>query len=119
MLPPLEAWPDYPLLLRLSPDVYAADPTATLHDGATGEALDPRAALAINNADSPIAFETELFNGEAVLRIADLPPNDSFPGGRGGSALAGEYFAGKRRKMQVVVQGRFKTSGLRFDQVCF
>lgn len=52
-----------------------------------------------------------------MIRIADLPANVSFPGGRGGSALSADYFAGKKRKMQVVVQGRFKTAGLRFDQV--
>jgi len=59
-------------------------------------------ALPINAA--PIPFETKLFKGHAMIRIADL-----------GTSPA-DYFDGKRRKMQVCVQGQFKEP-LRFDQV--
>jgi len=60
-LPSLDAWPDYPLLLRLSPDVTNSDPGAVMFDSATGAQLDPLAPLSINNAASPIQFETKLF----------------------------------------------------------
>jgi hypothetical protein len=62
-------------------------------------------ALPINNAAQPIPFETSLFKGVAMIRIADISTSPT------------DYFAGKRRKMQVCVQGQFKKP-LRYDQVC-
>merc|ERR1712070_429721 len=61
-------------------------------------------ALAINDKTRPIPFETPLFKGVAMIRIADLPSSPM------------DYFGGKRRKMQVAVQGKFKKP-IRFDNV--
>ena len=47
------------------------------------------AALPINDAAHPIPFETSLFKGVAMIRIADI------------STSPVEYFSGKRRRMQV------------------
>jgi hypothetical protein len=75
-----------------------------------------RAPLPINDPEQVIEFETATFAGRCLVRIAELPPNPrSGPGA--GSLLAEPYFAGRKRKMQVVIQGRFKRP-LRFDQVC-
>ena len=108
-LPSKETWPDYPLLFRNSGHC-----AATITD-AEGNVQDPYAALPINDPNTPIFFETRLFKGRALFRIDDLPPNPR-PGGRGGSAMAADYFEGRKRKMQVCVQGQFKER-LSFDQV--
>ena len=94
-LPPVSDWPDAPVLVRCSPDVpmeiYLAGKSAY-------------GALPINDKSTPIPFETPLFKGHAMIRIADLPSSPA------------DYFRGKRRKMQVAIQGKFKRP-LRFDQV--
>ena len=51
----------------------------------------------------PIPFETSLFKGIAMIRVAGLPDS-------------GPYFAGRNRKLQVAIQGTFK-SRTRFDKV--
>mmetsp|Transcript_13285 Transcript_13285/g.27113 ORF Transcript_13285/g.27113 Transcript_13285/m.27113 type:complete len:287 (+) Transcript_13285:1965-2825(+) len=61
-------------------------------------------ALPINDASRPIPFETRLFKGVAMIRIADLKTTPK------------AYFKGKRRKMQVCVQGKFKRP-MRYDEV--
>jgi hypothetical protein len=94
-LPPKMEWPDYPILVRCSEDV----PMTIDLPGVSAYG-----ALPINNAAQPIPFETNLFKGVAMIRIADISTTDH------------SYFDGKRRKMQVCVQGKFKKP-LRFDQV--
>jgi len=93
-LPP-KPWPDG-LLVRLAPDID------TNLIAAPGHA----STLPLNNAAAPIAFETALFKGAAVVRVADIPSSSSQT----------DYFSGKKRKLQVCVQGIFKQR-LRFDQV--
>ena len=76
-------------------------------------------SLCINDSSRPVYFETALFVGRAIIRIADLPaaPDDDPNGDAGGDDGASAYFCkGRKRKMQVCVQGRFKQP-LRFDQV--
>ena len=69
-------------------------------------------ALSINDTSQPIEFETELFKGVAMIRI-NLENCDFTLK----SSSDESYFsAGRKRKMQVCVQGRFKRP-LRFDQV--
>jgi len=93
-LPP-KPWSDG-LLVRLAPEI-----DATL----TGVEY-PTAALPLNNSSAPITFETALFKGAAIVRVADIPS----------SSTQNDYFSGKKRKLQVCVQGVFKQR-LRFDQV--
>jgi hypothetical protein len=81
-LPPKSEWPDYPILVRCSED------TAMKIDLAGVSAY---GALPINDAERPIPFETNLFKGVAMIRIADLKTSPL------------DYFTGKRRKMQVHV----------------
>ena len=75
-----------------------------------------RAPLPINDPEQVIEFESATFAGRCLVRIAELAPNPR-SGAGAGSLLAEPYFAGRKRKMQVVIQGRFKRP-LRFDQVC-
>jgi len=77
--------PDCPLLLRLKPD---------LPYQRTTDSSNPR-SIPINRSGS-FAFETELFEGRAMLWVAGLP---SSPAG---------LFKGRQRKTSLVVQGRFK-----------
>mmetsp|Transcript_4835 Transcript_4835/g.6229 ORF Transcript_4835/g.6229 Transcript_4835/m.6229 type:complete len:728 (-) Transcript_4835:265-2448(-) len=94
-LPPKSEWPDYPILVRCSEDV---DMKIGFNN------VSAYGALPINDELHPIPFETNLFKGIAMIRIADL------------STSPIDYFKGKRRKMQVCVQGKFKKP-LRYDQV--
>ena len=75
-LPPPAAWPDRPLLLRKSTAVHASE--------------DACSVLGV-----PFPVETELFVGQAVLRLRGTPGSE-------------DYFAGKARRTSFVVSGRFK-----------
>lgn len=68
--------------------------------------------LPINSKDAIIPFETLFFTGKFHMKIANLPSSPP------------EYFGGRARLQQVVVQGRFKrrlplaavVTGQRFDR---
>jgi acylglycerol lipase len=72
-LPPVEEWPDRPVIVRCSDDV----PMEVHIPGKSAYG-----ALPINDRTTPIPFETPLFKGVAMIRIADLPssPMDYFGG---------------------------------------
>jgi hypothetical protein len=84
-IPPPSTWIHSPLLIRCSP--------LTPHK-IDGIECTPTSQLRVNKI--PIPFETSLFKGVAMIRIANLP--DSPP----------SYFKGRNRKMQVAIQGSFK-----------
>lgn len=67
--------PDIPIHIRASPSVHGT-------------------SVPIVNG-VPVDFETSLFRGTAVVRIADLPDSDS------------EYFHNRKRKFQVAIQVKF------------
>jgi len=92
-IPPPSSWIHSPLLIRCAPSVPCR---------IDGVRCTPTSQLRVNVV--PIPFETSLFKGLAMIRIANLP--DSPP----------SYFRGRSRKMQVCVQGSFK-SRTRFDSV--
>lgn len=48
----------------------------------------------------PFDFSTDLFEGKCLIRLRDVPSDDE-----DGDA---EYFDGRKRKFQAIVQGRFK-----------
>ena len=83
-LPPPEAWPNRPLLLRRS---------AVAHGSGSSDSID--SSDACSELGVPFPVETELFVGHAVLRMRDTPGCE-------------EYFAGKARRTSFVVSGRFK-----------
>jgi hypothetical protein len=62
------------------------------------------------NSEVPIAFETSLFVGTCVLRFRGLPAPPWMSAERRDriEATLNKYFKGKKRRFQVVVQGRFK-----------
>ena len=72
-LPPLNEWPDRPVIVRCSEDL----PMKINLPGKSAYG-----ALPINDNKKPIPFETPLFKGVAMVRIADLPssPIDYFGG---------------------------------------
>ena len=72
-LPPPEAWPNRPLLLRRSAVAHGSDPG----DGCSELGV-------------PFPVETELFEGHALLRTRSTPGCE-------------EYFAGKARRTTSVV----------------
>lgn len=81
-LPPVEDWPHRPVF------VTASDETHILNN-------DKMVPLGI-----PFDFESSLFQGRMLLRLRNAPSDD--PVGNQ------EYFSGRARLCQFIVQGRFK-----------
>lgn len=82
LVPGSDTWPDSPVLVRCSPHVK--------HDlGQTQMASEVCAALPINQCEKLIHFETSLFAGAALVRVAGLDNSDE------------QYFLGRKRKLQV------------------
>jgi len=61
----------------------------------------------VDNVDGPplpigreIAIDSEMFSGKLLLRVAGAPCDDP--------ADSAKYFLGRRRRFQVIIQGRFK-----------
>jgi len=92
-VPPVSTWIHSPLLIRAAPHVpHKVD----------GIKCTATSQLRVNKV--PIPFETDLFKGVAMIRVANL--SDSPKG----------YFKGRNRKLQVAIQGQFKKK-TRFDKV--
>lgn len=70
----------------------------------------PNSSIPVNSDDIAVPFETPLFKGRLLVRVAGLP--SGIPG-QGDGAQA--YFRGKKRLMQCAVQGCFKKE-LPFDR---
>jgi hypothetical protein len=60
------------------------------------------------NSELPIEFETSAFVGKCVLRFRGLPPPSSGPQRDDARERLDAYFGRRKRRFQVVVQGRFK-----------
>ena len=56
-----------------------------------------------------VSFETDLFHGKIFFRVRDLPPKDEEK-----KRLHQEYFDGRKRLYQVVVQGQFQRDDISF-----
>ena len=63
---------------------------------------EPNSSIPVNSDDIAVPFETPLFKGRLLVRVAGLP--SGIPG-QGDGAQA--YFRGKKRLMQCAVQVRF------------
>ena len=85
-LPPLEEWRHHPLLLRVNKSLVNTE--------VLNKDMD-RNNLPINWS-TPIEFESPYFKGRIVVYIAGLENSPD------------SIFAGRRRQLQTVVQGRFK-----------
>ncbi|CAM9550827.1 unnamed protein product, partial [Phaeothamnion confervicola] len=85
--PPAEEWPQAPLFVRLSPLI----PRQSRLDG-----MPDFAHVAFNGEEMAVPFETAMFRGRVVMRVA----------GRGDSPR--HYFEGRARLWQCCVQGEFK-----------
>ncbi|CAM9188942.1 unnamed protein product [Scytosiphon promiscuus] len=87
-LPPEKEWPHHPIFVRLSPSVGGQ----VRLDG-----QEPNSSIPVNSDDIAVPFETPLFKGRLLVRVAGLPGDG-----------AQDYFRGKKRLMQCAVQGQFK-----------
>eukprot|EP00752_Nemacystus_decipiens_P009692 g8658.t2 len=94
-LPLIEDWPHHPIFVRLSPSV---DGQVRLDGHAHNS------SIPVNSEDVAVPFETPLFKGRLLVRVAGLPGDG-----------AADYFRGKKRLMQCAVQGQFKKE-LPFDR---
>jgi hypothetical protein len=92
-IPPVSTWIHSPLLIRAAP---------TCPHSVDGIPCTLTSQLRVNNV--PIPFETDLFVGSAMIRVANLPSSPI------------NYFNKRNRKLQVAIQGKFKTR-TRFDKV--
>lgn len=103
-LPPVEDWPQAPILLRMNP--YVED--LKIADDKNNADL-----LKTNIEGAVFSFDSKLFKGKAFVRCRGLDSSDE----KG-------YFGGKNRTTQVVVSGQFKkelplaaiTCGQEFDR---
>ncbi|CBN73937.1 conserved unknown protein [Ectocarpus siliculosus] len=95
-LPPEKEWPHHPIFVRLSPSVG---------DQVRLDGHEPNSSIPVNSDDIAVPFETPLFKGRLLVRVAGLPGDG-----------AQDYFRGKKRLMQCAVQGEFKKE-LPFDRV--
>jgi hypothetical protein len=87
MLPEVETWPHRPLFLQ------RGNTTVVIGNGA----LDDPCPIGI-----PFDFESELFKGRALIRFRNLGLKSDSP------AKDNEYFEGRKRLSQIVIQGQFK-----------
>jgi hypothetical protein len=86
-LPPLSQWPHYPVLVCANSD---AQPDLIIPTYGRGPVP----------LGKPFEFSSDLFEGVCLIRLRDLPSDDA--------ASDAEYFLGRRRRFQAIVQGRFK-----------
>jgi hypothetical protein len=86
-LPSPSEWPHYPVLVCANSD---AQPDLIIPNYGRGPVP----------LGKPFAFSSDLFEGTCCIRLRDLPSDDA--------AADAEYFLGRRRKFQAIVQGRFK-----------
>lgn len=86
-LPDEETWPHRPALLVLNTPV---SPLLTV----------PKYGKGPCPIGVPFEFSSELFEGKCLVRLRDNPTDDP--------ASDHEYFLGRRRRFQAIVQGRFK-----------
>ena len=95
-LPDVETWPHRPLLICLNTPV----------------SLDlkvPKYGLGACPLGKPFKFSSDLFEGTCLIRIKDSNSDNV--------QCDSEYFSGRKRIFQSVVQGRFKEEGLRVSDV--
>ncbi len=85
-LPPPSEWEQWPVLFRISP---IGIPNVSRLD-----CSDPFAPIRINDNVS-VPFETPLFCGRVIIRMAGLPN-------------AEDYFHGRKRLTNLVIQGQFR-----------
>ncbi len=94
-LPLLSEWEQWPVLFRISPSL---SPNVRRLD-----CKDPFAPIRINCNDVSVPFETNLFRGRVIVRMSGLPN-------------AEDYFRGRKRLTDLVVQGQFLRP-VRFDRL--
>jgi hypothetical protein len=95
-LPDVECWPHRPLLICVNTPVSLSLKV-------------PHYGLGPCPLGKPFKFSSDLFEGTCLIRIKDSNSDDI--------KCDSEYFAGRKRIFQSVVQGRFKEDGLLVSDV--
>ena len=95
-LPDVETWTHRPLLICVNTPVSI-------------NLKVPHYGLGPCPLGKPFKFSSDLFEGTCLIRIKDSNSDDTYSDS--------EYFAGRKRIFQSVVQGRFKEDGLRVSDV--
>ena len=89
-LPSVTKWKYRPVFLKRDPDSHAENFKV---DGVGEEEAVP--------IGIPVAFESDLFEGKLLIRVRDLETSENVNADK-------EYFHGRKRLNQYVVQGKFK-----------
>ncbi|KAL7522547.1 hypothetical protein ACHAWX_007256 [Stephanocyclus meneghinianus] len=95
-LPDIETWPHRPLLICVNTPV-SINIKVPIH------------GLGPCPLGKPFEFSSDLFEGTCLIRIKESKSDDVH--------ADTEYFSGRKRIFQCVVQGRFKEEGLRVSDV--
>lgn len=93
--PAVDSWPHRPVFILAGKDI-------SVHQTKSEESC----PIGI-----PFDFETPLFSGKALIRIRNLETSDN-------PKSDAEYFAGRKRLSQCIVQGRFKKEMKLSDVFC-
>eukprot|EP00594_Rhizosolenia_setigera_P018703 CAMPEP_0178959100 /NCGR_PEP_ID=MMETSP0789-20121207/12063_1 /TAXON_ID=3005 /ORGANISM="Rhizosolenia setigera, Strain CCMP 1694" /LENGTH=370 /DNA_ID=CAMNT_0020641985 /DNA_START=78 /DNA_END=1190 /DNA_ORIENTATION=+ len=124
-LPPTEKWSQYPILACVNnsacPDLHLSNnsnnPTSSSSSSSHFlEDSDKCIPIGV-----PIPFESDLFQGEILIRVKNATQQavDKEEGGHNININKNnsEYFEGRRRRFQMIVQGKFKEDGIRVSDV--
>ena len=88
-LPPVDQWPKRPFFFCVNTDAVGD----TFNVPGYGDGMLP--------VGKPFDFESDLFKGQCLLRVAGVECD-------GDQELTDTFFANRRRKWQIVCQGKFK-----------
>jgi len=115
-LPDVTNWPNRPIYYQSGRNTTttAQCNNNSLSGGAAAQDSDGISSSSSSSSSlplgKPIDFETDLFKGKILLRVRNIDPK-TVPKSHT------EYFEGRKRLMNHVVQGQFKQSGLKMSDV--
>lgn len=100
-IPPPEQWPNRPIFVRRSPSTLPSIESSHVENELTQplniHSLVPsEEGHVYSPSESLIPIDTDLFHGHMRLNV------------RGVSGLPPDYFQGRKREFEIIVQGKFK-----------
>ena len=99
-IPPPAQWPNRPIFVRTAPSsnpvdkVYGDDKEQAMNIHA--EVADEHGRSVYDSSASLIPIDTDLFHGHMRLNVRGIP------------GLPSNYFEGRKREFEIIVQGKFK-----------
>lgn len=110
-LPPVDTWAHRPLFVRPHPEPCGGtlDVSVKSIEEKTVKEVTPNISCPVG---APFEFESDLFKGRVLFRVRGLETSANLDQDK-------EYFEGKNRYNQFIIQGRFKEKGIRINDVSY